>query len=158
MKTHEVRKGRWLKQNYNMGAALAMAANQDPPRALTGKSASRLERMGGAERAEVRPKRKLFSHEGGAMGIGGKINRPRTELRKKLFKRRRELARGRRQKRRSLSVPAVPAPVWGKRRRKELKRLRGASKRALQAAVTEAKKPQKEVETGDVEMAEVAPE
>ncbi|XP_056366387.1 uncharacterized protein C11orf98 homolog [Oenanthe melanoleuca] len=93
------------------------------------------------------------------MGIGGKINRPRTELRKKLFKRRRELARGRRQKRRSLSVPAVPAPLWGKRRRKELKRLRGAAKRALQAAVTDGKKPQKETGTGnDVEMAEAAPE
>ncbi|XP_031950848.1 uncharacterized protein C11orf98 homolog [Corvus hawaiiensis] len=97
------------------------------------------------------------------MGIGGKINRPRTELRKKLFKRRRELARGRRQKRRSVS--SVPAPLWGKRRRKELKRLRGAAKRALEAAVTEAKRPQKEKETGtgtgdsggDVEMAEVAP-
>ncbi|XP_062368062.1 uncharacterized protein C11orf98 homolog [Cinclus cinclus] len=98
---------------------------------------------------------------GGAMGIGGKINRPRTELRKKLFKRRRELARGRRQKRRSASVSAVPAPLWGKRRRKELKRLRGAAKRALEAAVTEKKKPQKETRTvsdGDVEMAEAAPE
>ncbi|XP_032939430.1 uncharacterized protein C11orf98 homolog [Catharus ustulatus] len=95
------------------------------------------------------------------MGIGGKINRPRTELRKKLFKRRRELARGRRQKRRSVSVPAAPVPLWGKRRRKELKRLRGAAKRALEAAVTEAKKPEKEKRTGkdgDVEMAEVAPE
>ncbi|XP_039552590.1 uncharacterized protein C11orf98 homolog isoform X1 [Passer montanus] len=59
------------------------------------------------------------------MGIGGKINRPRTELRKKLFKRRRERARGRRQKRRSPSARAGPAAVWGKRLRKELKRLRG---------------------------------
>ncbi|XP_058678447.1 uncharacterized protein C11orf98 homolog [Ammospiza caudacuta] len=89
------------------------------------------------------------------MGIGGKINRPRTELRKKLFKRRRERARGRRQKRRSVSVPAGQAPVWGKRLRKELKRLR-----ALKAAVTEAKRPREEkAGTGscDVEMAEAAP-
>ncbi|XP_058717578.1 uncharacterized protein C11orf98 homolog [Poecile atricapillus] len=93
---------------------------------------------------------------GGAMGIGGKINRPRTELRKKLFKRRRELARGRRQKRRSVSVPAVPVPLWGKRRRKELKRLRGAGKKALEAAVTEAKRPKEETASGDVEMAEAA--
>ncbi|KAM7028208.1 uncharacterized protein C11orf98 homolog [Acridotheres tristis] len=95
------------------------------------------------------------------MGIGGKINRPRTELRKKLFKRRRELARGRRQKRRSVSVLSVSAPLWGKRRRKELKRRRGAAKRALEAAVIEEKKPEKETRTGndgDVEMAEVAPE
>ncbi|XP_041275812.1 uncharacterized protein C11orf98 homolog [Onychostruthus taczanowskii] len=92
----------------------------------------------------------------GAMGIGGKINRPRTELRKKLFKRRRERARGRRQKRRSLSVPAVRAPVWGKRLRKELKRLRGASRRALTAAASEAKRPREEPgrASGDVEMAE----
>ncbi|XP_059728342.1 uncharacterized protein C11orf98 homolog [Haemorhous mexicanus] len=92
------------------------------------------------------------------MGFGGKINRPRTELRKKLFKRRRERARGRRQKRRSLSVPAVPAPVWGKRLRKELKRLRGASRRALKAAVTEGKRPREAAGSGngDVEMPEAA--
>ncbi|CAN8177795.1 unnamed protein product [Coccothraustes coccothraustes] len=94
------------------------------------------------------------------MGIGGKINRPRTELRKKLFKRRRERARGRRQKRRSISAQAVPAPAWGKRLRKELKRLRGASRRALKAAVAEGKRPREEAESanGDVEMAEAAAE
>ncbi|XP_039552591.1 uncharacterized protein C11orf98 homolog isoform X2 [Passer montanus] len=76
------------------------------------------------------------------MGIGGKINRPRTELRKKLFKRRRERARGRRQKRRSPSARAGPAAVWGKRLRKELKRLR-----ALRAAAPGG------AGDGDVEMA-----
>ncbi|XP_053824071.1 uncharacterized protein C11orf98 homolog [Vidua chalybeata] len=94
----------------------------------------------------------------GAMGIGGKINRPRTELRKKLFKRRRERARGRRQKRRSVSVAAVSAPLWGKRQRKELKRLRWAARGALKAAATEGKRPREEAPSGDVEMAEAAAE
>ncbi|XP_062469363.1 uncharacterized protein C11orf98 homolog [Pezoporus occidentalis] len=64
-----------------------------------------------------------------AMGIGGKINRPRTELKKKLFKRRRVLARGaRQQKRRLLPRGSDPAQLWGKRRRKVLKRLRAAAR------------------------------
>ncbi|XP_027489388.1 uncharacterized protein C11orf98 homolog isoform X1 [Corapipo altera] len=84
----------------------------------------------------------------------------RRELRKKLFKRRRELARGRRQKRRSGPAVSVPPPLWGKRRRKELKRLRGAAKRALEAAAAAGRKPEMETRKGkssDVEMEEEEP-
>ncbi|GAB0202036.1 hypothetical protein GRJ2_002669200 [Grus japonensis] len=92
------------------------------------------------------------------MGIGGKINRPRTELKKKLFKRRRVLARGgRQQKRRLRSVSRDKAPpLWGKRRRKMLKRLRVAARQGLEAEGAGGKEP----ETGptpDVEMEEAAP-
>ncbi|XP_015706718.1 uncharacterized protein C11orf98 homolog [Coturnix japonica] len=72
------------------------------------------------------------------MGIGGKINRPKTELRRKLFKRRRENGKA---KRRQKCVP-IPVPS-AKRRRKLLKRLRHSANGV-------PKKPQPR----DVEMAE----
>ncbi|XP_033927713.1 uncharacterized protein C11orf98 homolog [Melopsittacus undulatus] len=97
------------------------------------------------------------------MGIGGKINRPRTELKKKLFKRRRELARGGRQrKRRPLPRGRDPAQLWGKRRRKELKRLRAAERGVSGVPpppAPEPRRPRREraenVSAPDVEMAEV---
>ncbi|XP_053908519.1 uncharacterized protein C11orf98 homolog [Cuculus canorus] len=89
------------------------------------------------------------------MGIGGKINRPRTELKKKLFKRRRELARGGHKKKRR--AQAEPPPLWGKRRRKELKRLRAAARHALEAGKVSGKKPEPEG-SRDVEMVEAVAE
>ncbi|XP_061204577.1 uncharacterized protein C11orf98 homolog [Neopsephotus bourkii] len=84
------------------------------------------ERWGGKLPEVGSNRNRVLAH---TMGIGGKINRPRTELKKKLFKRRRVLARGgRQQKRKPLRKDNDPAQLWGKRRRKVLKRLRAAAR------------------------------
>uniref|UniRef100_A0A8C4JAF7 Uncharacterized protein n=1 Tax=Dromaius novaehollandiae TaxID=8790 RepID=A0A8C4JAF7_DRONO len=80
------------------------------------------------------------------MGTGGKINRPRTELKKKLFKRRRVLGREKRRRRRivgavvdeglitihhlrkRLSSPRANITLSGKKRRKLLKQLQHNAK------------------------------
>ncbi|XP_069739011.1 uncharacterized protein C11orf98 homolog [Phaenicophaeus curvirostris] len=80
------------------------------------------------------------------MGIGGKINRPRTELKKKLFKRRRVLARGGHKKKRRAQTEAPPPALWGKRRRKELKRLRVAARNAVGAGAAPEPPPSRDVE------------
>ncbi|XP_013806543.1 uncharacterized protein C11orf98 homolog isoform X2 [Apteryx mantelli] len=92
------------------------------------------------------------------MGTGGKINRPRTELKKKLFKRRRVLGREKRKKRRivgavvdeglitvhhlrkRLSSPRANITLSGKKRRKLLKRLQHAAKEKAAMQVDAAPK------------------
>ncbi|XP_062454864.1 uncharacterized protein C11orf98 homolog [Rhea pennata] len=93
------------------------------------------------------------------MGTGGKINRPRTELKKKLFKRRRVLSREKRKKRRivgavvdeglitvhhlrkRLSSPRANITLSGKKRRKLLKQLQHAAKEKAAMQVDTALKP-----------------
>uniref|UniRef100_A0A8B9S8F5 Uncharacterized protein n=1 Tax=Apteryx owenii TaxID=8824 RepID=A0A8B9S8F5_APTOW len=109
------------------------------------------------------------------MGTGGKINRPRTELKKKLFKRRRVLGREKRKKRRivgavvdeglitvhhlrkRLSSPRANITLSGKKRRKLLKRLQHAAKEkaAMQGNCPSARSCRKRRKLGvseDVEM------
>ncbi|KAM8793740.1 uncharacterized protein C11orf98 homolog [Eudromia elegans] len=114
------------------------------------------------------------------MTIGGKINRPRTELKKKLFKRRRVLRREKRRKRRivgavvdeglitvhhlrkRLSSPRANITLSGKKRRKLLKQLEHAAKeRAAMAGganatgtAKTARKRRRAAPAEDVEMAE----
>ncbi|XP_025975291.1 uncharacterized protein C11orf98 homolog isoform X2 [Dromaius novaehollandiae] len=93
------------------------------------------------------------------MGTGGKINRPRTELKKKLFKRRRVLGREKRRRRRivgavvdeglitihhlrkRLSSPRANITLSGKKRRKLLKQLQHNAKEKAAMQVDVAPKP-----------------
>ncbi|XP_047630244.1 uncharacterized protein C11orf98 homolog [Phacochoerus africanus] len=103
---------------------------------------------------------------------GGKINRPRTELKKKLFKRRRVLSRERRLRHRVVGavideglitrhhlkkrVSARPSPPWssaranitlsGKKRRKLLQQIRLAQK---EKAAMEVEAPYKPARTSN---------
>ncbi|XP_032809875.1 uncharacterized protein C11orf98 homolog [Petromyzon marinus] len=117
------------------------------------------------------------------MGPGGHINRPRMEVRKSVVRLRRTLKRDRlfNKKARAASValtqPARPTketPVSGKRRRKQLKRLRHAQReqnamqvetepqpsllgeQPLEKSTTSSrrKRKQKQQQTADVEMTE----
>lgn len=76
------------------------------------------------------------------MAIGGSINRPKTELKKKLFKRRRMLSKGKRKKKKVIGTVLKKAfigqhlkkhgstsnIVSGKKRRKLLKQIRHVEK------------------------------
>lgn len=117
---------------------------------------------------------------------GGKINRPKTELQKKLFKRRRVLSRQNRKKRRIVgavvdeglitihhlkkrcSSARANITLSGKKKRKLLKQLRHTTKETTEMQVDTSLGPKKTIrktkakQTGrpDVEMteAEAAPE
>ncbi|XP_032974684.1 uncharacterized protein C11orf98 homolog [Rhinolophus ferrumequinum] len=116
--------------------------------------------MGTSRRAEIRIPSRL---RGSAMGApGGKINRPRTELKKKLFKRRRVLNRERRLKHRVVgavideglitrhhlkkraSSARANITLSGKKRRKLLQQIRLAQK---EKAAMEVEAPAKPVRT-----------
>ncbi|XP_068779891.1 uncharacterized protein C11orf98 homolog [Struthio camelus] len=93
------------------------------------------------------------------MGTGGKINRPRTELKKKLFKRRRVLGREKRRRHRLVgavldeglitvhhlrkrrSSPRANITLSGKKRRKLLKQLQHAAREKAAMQVDAAPKP-----------------
>ncbi|CAO2584602.1 Uncharacterized protein C11orf98 homolog [Lemmus lemmus] len=95
---------------------------------------------------------------------GGKINRPRTELKKKLFKRRRVLSRDRRRKRQVVgavideglttrhhlkkraSSARANITLSGKKRRKLLQQIRLAQK---EKAAMEVEKPSKSSRTSE---------
>ncbi|CAO2584603.1 Uncharacterized protein C11orf98 homolog [Lemmus lemmus] len=89
---------------------------------------------------------------------GGKINRPRTELKKKLFKRRRVLSRDRRRKRQVVGavideglttrhhLKKRAITLSGKKRRKLLQQIRLAQK---EKAAMEVEKPSKSSRTSE---------
>uniref|UniRef100_A0A8D0GRK8 Uncharacterized protein n=2 Tax=Sphenodon punctatus TaxID=8508 RepID=A0A8D0GRK8_SPHPU len=113
---------------------------------------------------------------------GGKINRPRTELKKKLFKRRRILSKGKRKKHRIVgavvdkglitihhlkkraSSSRANITLSGKKKNKLLKQLRHTAKEkaTMQVDVSTEKssgtrRKKKPTGTQDVEMAEIGP-